>query len=184
MLPEHFICMAEFSQDGQNVKLERCRHCGKTGMLILHGYMYGYDEYRDTRVIKGRRVFCSNRNRRRGCGRTWSCRIIDFMHRTLITTGIAWQFLLFILSGMTIEKAYGALDPACVLSLSTFFRFWTRFKRALHHIRTYLAGHYSLAPVHERSVMHETIRHLALHLADTEADPIANYQKRSQSAFV
>lgn len=184
MLSSRYITTEELNAVIQTVKLTKCIHCGFIGMLILHGYQYGFDEYRGKCVIKARRVFCSNRNRRRGCGRTFSYRLIDFMQRTLISASIAWDFLLFILAGLSIEKAYGEIDPACELSLSSFYRFWERFKQALPRVRTCLADYCPLAPIHEPSAILETIRHMALHLSDTAMNPIARYQKLFQHAFV
>jgi hypothetical protein len=45
-----------------------CPHCDAVGELIRHGVLLGYDENCPPRkTIRARRVFCSNRDRRRGC---------------------------------------------------------------------------------------------------------------------
>ena len=51
----------------------RCPHRLVAGFLILHSFLYGY-RYPDSsaRMLRGQRVFCSNRGRRKGCGRTFS----------------------------------------------------------------------------------------------------------------
>ncbi|MCK5543067.1 MAG: hypothetical protein KAI40_10275, partial [Desulfobacterales bacterium] len=52
-----------------NLKIYACPHCNCCGCLILHGFLYGYD---DTDFVRrGHRIFCSNRNLRSGCGRTF-----------------------------------------------------------------------------------------------------------------
>jgi hypothetical protein len=155
-----------------------------TGMLILHGFVYGYDGYRTTHVIKARRIFCSNRNRRKGCGRTLSYYLIEFLCRTLISARIAWQFLASILSGTSIEKAYDALDPECVLSISTFYRFWARFKISQYIIRTFIANYYTLSEIPATSPVLETLHHIRIHLSDQRLDPIAHYQLLSQATFI
>ncbi len=179
----YFIDRTELETIVQSIKLKQCRHCGIIGMLILHDYIYGFDEYRNYRLVKGRRIFCSNRNNRKGCGRTISYFIINFINETLISSSIAWQFLLFILSGMSIEKAYNALNPECVLSISTFYRFWKRFKLTMHKIRTFISDNFKLSETLESTPSCETISHLSNHLADPDLNPIANYQKLFQTAF-
>ncbi len=179
-----FIKKAELAGIGHTLKLKQCYHCGITGMLILHGFIYGYDEYRTCHMIKGRRVFCSNRNKRKGCGHTFSYLVIDFIQRTLISTGIAWKFLKDILRGKSIEKAYNSLEQRCVLSLSTFFRFWKKFKLQVYAIRTCIANNYPLLKFTERTPYHETIRHLSILFPEDDNNPIAQYQKLSQTSFV
>lgn len=184
MSSKYFIKKSELASIGQTLKLKRCDHCGITGMLILHGFIYGYDEYRTYHRIKGRRVFCSNRNRRNGCGRTLSYRIIDFMERSLISTLAAWRFLKSILMGKSIEKAYTSLDPEYVLSLSTFFRFWKKFKLQTHSIRTCIANNYPILKISEPTPYHETIQHISILFSENDINPISKYQKIFQQSFI
>ena len=184
MAGAYYINKSDLCVIGHKLKLKQCHHCGMTGMLILHGYLYGYDEYRTQLRTKGRRVFCSNRNRRNGCGRTILYRIIDFMEGTLISTAAAWKFLFLILSGISIEKAYNSLDPECVLSLRTFFRFWKKFKLQTHRIRTFIADNYQLLKISELTPYNETIRHLSILFSGDHINPIAQYQLASQRSFV
>jgi hypothetical protein len=179
-----FVDRTVFAEIGYNLKFTRCAHCGMRGMLILHGFIYGFDEYRNKRVIKARRVFCSNRNRRCGCGRTLTVWLSCFMRRTMIGTSFAWQFLQFILAGMSLEKAYNSIDPECLLSLSTFLRFFRRFKSGQHRIRSFIADHYTLSGSNDPSPVLETIQHLKAHLADDSFDPVSNFQRLSDSCFV
>ena len=161
-----------------------CPHCGKVGMLILHGFLRGYDEHKTFRVIKARRLFCSNRNRRTGCGRTSSCRLAIFLKNLLISTKTAWRFLQAVSQGLSLEKAYNSLEPDQALSLETLYFFWSRFKEACHHIRSYLANHCTLFPHKAASVQQETIKQLECSLARTFLDPIAAFQLASQTSFV
>lgn len=179
----YFITQTGLTTVGHTIKLTQCIHCGMTGMLILHGYLYGLDEYR-SRSIKGRRVYCSNRNNRKGCGRTILYRIIDYLQRTLISTDMAWQFLEHILMGSSIENSYNSLDPQCELSLSTFFRFWRNFKLQTHAIRTSIADKFNLKKISEPTQYRETLRHLSLLLSGGSTNPVAQYQKVFQIPFV
>jgi hypothetical protein len=69
------------------LKLTPCSHCRQTGALIGHGLLRGYAERSSDVVVRGRRIFCSNRDQRPGCGRTFSVLLSTvpsgFMVRTL-----------------------------------------------------------------------------------------------------
>jgi len=54
----------------RDAKLQVCRHCWRFGTLIGHGLVRGYAARSGARVLRGRRLLCSNRFRRSGCGRT------------------------------------------------------------------------------------------------------------------
>jgi len=63
----------EWDAMAERLKLIPCPHCKVVGTLNRHGCLYGYDENnRKQKTVRARRVFCSNRNARPGCGRTLS----------------------------------------------------------------------------------------------------------------
>jgi len=52
------------------------------GALIRHGYLRGYDDSSpQRRAVRARRLYCSNRQARRGCGRTLSVWCADKIRR-------------------------------------------------------------------------------------------------------
>jgi hypothetical protein len=75
------------------LKLLRCPHCGAQGMLIRHGFLRGYNERTSDRDTRGRRAFCSNRNRRTGCGRTFSVSFADVFPGFIVTALTLWKLL-------------------------------------------------------------------------------------------
>jgi hypothetical protein len=178
-----FIDPTHNTAQSLNIKLMPCPHCGSVDMLIFHGYIYRPSDYRIP-IIKGRRIFCSNRNRRTGCGRTVTLFFYDFIKQRLISTRLFWHFLYSILAGYSIEKAYNTIDPSCPLSLSTFYRLWHKFKCTASHIRTFLTDNYPHISLEEDCAYRETIRHLSEVFNDTGCDPIAEYQLSSQKSFI
>ena len=48
---------------GLGLELAWCPHCQQSGALIGHGVLRGYAECTSEVVVRGRRVFCSNRAR-------------------------------------------------------------------------------------------------------------------------
>ena len=87
--------------------------------------------------MRARRVFCSDRNARRGCGRTFSVWIADKIRRLSLTAGGLWRFLKRAAAG-SILAAIRAAD--CHLCDRTWQRIWKRFDQAQCQIRTALSG--------------------------------------------
>jgi hypothetical protein len=55
----------------QNLKQTRCAHCRRMGTLNRHDRIQGNDpDSVNKQILRGRRVWCSNRGRRGGCGLT------------------------------------------------------------------------------------------------------------------
>ena len=74
----------------ERLKVTPCPHCRAIGALIRHGYLRGYDEGNlRHKAVRARRIFCSNRGRRPGCGRTFSVWIATKVRRLGLTTGEA-----------------------------------------------------------------------------------------------
>ncbi len=122
----------------ERLKLTPCPHCKAVGALIRHGFLDGFDESSpQRRVIRARRIFCSDRNRRPGCGRTFSVWIADKIRRLSLTSRGLWRFLQRAVAG-SIAAAIRAAD--CPLSDRTLQRLWKRFDRGQSTIRTALFG--------------------------------------------
>ena len=90
----------EWKAFAERLKLMPCPHCKCVGALIRHGCLGGLADGK--RTLRARRVFCSNRQARPGCGRTvsvWcavpypaliaffgeSCRIVVRLHDVCYT---------------------------------------------------------------------------------------------------
>ncbi len=142
LIPEFYSTEDEFKQFYANIKLLLCPHCRRVGSLILHGYLYGYApegilgcEETDL-VQRGRRIFCSNRNNRFGCGKTFS----------LLLAGCIRNFMVFakLLSGF-LEKIQQGFCPAeaarkvgLEMSTTTIYRLYKKFRLNQSRIRSYL----------------------------------------------
>ena len=93
--PHWFFCGAEEWQAiVERLKQTPCPHCKVTGTLIRHGFLYGFDDTSPQRkTVRARRIFCSNRNNRPGCGRTFSVWLADKIRRLSLTAGALGRFL-------------------------------------------------------------------------------------------
>ena len=131
---------ADFQRFYHRIKLIRCPHCQKSGHLILHGYLLGYDERSNhLKTIRGRRIFCSNRDRRQGCGRTFSILAAHILKNFTITTLSLWNFLNNIVLGMNKHAAFGFLQLP--FSSSSIYRFYQHIYIRQQKIRTLLSKH-------------------------------------------
>ena len=133
-----------FRDDGEwraiveRLKQTPCPHCQVVGALNQHGCLYGpYKSRLREKTLRARRVFCSNRHARPGCGRTFSVWLADKIRRLSLTTGALWRFLQAAVAG-SLVAASRPVD--CRLSDRTWQRIWKRFDLAQSKIRTALCG--------------------------------------------
>jgi hypothetical protein len=124
-----------------------CPHCHRAGMLVGHGLLTGYAERGNDREIRGRRLLCSARFRRSGCGRTFSVLIATVVARFTARTPTISALLDAVVSGLSRKAAWEGLQQSVGgtpgLSLRSGYRLWDRLVAAQSRIRTALCG---LAP--------------------------------------
>lgn len=122
----------------QKLKLTVCPHCHCVGNLNRHGTLKGYQQGIHThKTDRASRVFCSNRNRNTGCGRTFSVWVAGQVKRLSINATELWQFLDLVDKGGNKRLAFARLN--CDLSPSAPYRIWKRFREAQPAIRTALS---------------------------------------------
>jgi hypothetical protein len=120
------------------LKLTACPHCKRVGNLIRHGYVRGYDEkHPRDKTVRAWRIFCSNRKRATGCGRTFSVWLADKVKRLLLTADALWTFLKRAVVTGNKFQAFPNLNSG--LSDSAPYRIWKRFLEAQTAIRTALS---------------------------------------------
>lgn len=120
----------------EKLKATACPHCKATGLLVLHGFLRGYDESSPReKTVRARRIFCSNRYNRPGCGRTFSVWITDKIRRLSLSAGGLWMFLQAVVASGLVA-AIRRVD--CHLSDRQMQRIWKRFDLGQSQIRTVL----------------------------------------------
>jgi hypothetical protein len=136
----HLLPFCRSADDGTalatQLKLTPCPHCHSVGYLIRHGFLYGFDDSSSRRTVRARRLLCSNRQARRGCGRTFSIWLADKIRRLSLTANTLWRFL----QHAVVEGVAAALRAATQRCDRTWLRLWKRFHRAQSTIRTALAS--------------------------------------------
>lgn len=180
MESEHWFYRSddEWNALAERLKLTPCPHCRVVGTLIRHGSLTGFDDANPPRkALRARRVFCSNRHRRHGCGRTVSVWLAHTIRRLSLTTRSLGTFLRRVVTG----KLTAAIrDTKVPLSERTLRRIWQRFDHAQSQIRTALCSRCSppTGPPDPgpRPVLAAVLAHLFAVFPDTD-DPLAAYQQ-------
>lgn len=120
------------------VKTIACPHCRQVGALVGHGWLRGYAEHGGAQVVRGRRLLCSARFRRAGCGRTVSVWLETTLPRFTVRTATLSALLEAVVSGESKKAAWERLEAG--LSLRSVYRLWARLLAAQSHMRTALCA--------------------------------------------
>jgi hypothetical protein len=183
MLPRFYRHGSGFRPIHLRLKHSPCPHCKVTGTLILHGYLRGYDlKKTNQRIIRGHRIFCSNRDRRKGCGKSFSIVLAAMLKRFIIQTSQLWSFLKNIAAGMNTFQAFSAVEIP--LSQTSIYRLYKRVYFHQPNIRSRLLR-YCAPP---RNVRHtnpliKTIHHIQSAFKGNP-DPLAAFQHVFQQPFL
>ena len=92
----------------------------------------------DGQVLRGQRVFCSDRGQRGGCGRTFSIWLADKLPRHTFTAPSLWQRLRGLLKGKSIQAAFEAA-PSLPFALETCYHLLQRLREELSAVRCLLS---------------------------------------------
>lgn len=172
----------EFKEFHTWLKLIPCPHCRLKGFLILHGYLKGNAEHSQEEFRRGHRIFCSNRKRRNGCGRTFSILRSTILKRFSISAVTLWRYLENILHGMTKIQAFKAAGSH--QGPSTTYRVFQLFQANQARIRTLLSQiHAPPLLRHTDRPTFLTITHLKT-LFQNSPCPISQFQHHFQTAFL
>ncbi len=121
------------------IKLIKCPHCKYIGFLIFHGFIYGYKENSTLeKFIRARRLFCSNRDNRSGCGKTISIFVKYVLKHFSFSTSSLFAFLLNLLDNTNKLKAFDSANFS--LSNSSIYRIYKRFYSRQSSIRSLLSS--------------------------------------------
>ncbi len=181
---QFYSCQKDFEQFYHNLKLTHCPNCQEVGYLILNGILYGNDEKICTKtILRGHRIFCSNRNQRKGCGKTFSILDSGILKRFTISTRSFWLFLINIFNGMNPVPAFKTLKLS--FSTTTIYRLIKTFSNAQSHLRTLLSQRCKPPSLKlNSSSLYETIHHLKYAFKNTPFNPITAFQLTFQKTFI
>jgi hypothetical protein len=172
----------EWQAIAERLKLTPCPHCMAVGALIRHGFLYGFDDSNPHHNNpRARRIFCSNRNARPGCGRTFTVWAADKIRRLGLTTSALWRFLQHAVAHGILAAIRASRSHLCDRSL---LRIWNRFHLGQSRIRTALFG---CCPLPQLPAAHHPAAQVLAHLQAAFPDhhcPIAAFQLTFRTFFV
>jgi hypothetical protein len=181
-LPRYYASEKDFQQFRATIKQQSCPHCRKTGTLNLHGRFCGYsDRSVNKQVLRGHRLFCNNRWRRPGCGRTVSVRPARFLPNFILTLRSLWLFLTLVAAGRTRMDAFCQAKTS--LNPKSAYRIFRRVKQAQIRLRARLRR---MVEPPESPCSAFPIAAIAAHLQAAFPNarcPPAEYQVSFQSSF-
>ena len=162
------------------LKTRPCPHCKQVGSLIRHGFSRGYDQkHPRQKTVRARRVFCNNRLRATGCGRTFSVWTADKIKRLFLTADNLWAFLKqAVLTGNQLQ-AFRDLHSG--LSDSAPYRIWKRFHQAQSAIRTALRPLCRPPEIASEEPAALTLAHLEAAFGRHPLGPLAAFQVTLQT---
>lgn len=101
----YYRSLQAIEQQTRQLAFAQCVHCHQRRQLVSHGFIRKKQVGAEP-VAVGKRVFCSNRDRRTGCGRTMQL-YLDVTVRYLHYAGSALvAFMLSLIGGASIHRAY------------------------------------------------------------------------------
>jgi hypothetical protein len=82
----------------------QCSHCEMRGQFVSHGFTHKKRGW--VKVVTGKRILCSGRHGRSGCGKTRQLHLRDEAPAHQYTTKHLYQFLFMLISLCNIRLAY------------------------------------------------------------------------------
>lgn len=165
-----------------SLKQPSCPHCGCHGTLNRHSRCLGNDPAQASgQSVRGQRVFCSNRGRRGGCGRTFAIVLADVLPRHTFTASLVWRWLIQLLAGLSLKAA--AEKPGLPFALETVYALHRKLRRGLDRLRTCLCREHKPPQSAHADPLLQTLAHLKMLFPHSQCPP-ADFQLHFQRSFL
>lgn len=162
----------------------QCDKCLKHDQFVSHGFIYK-KQCRGDKVIIAKRIFCSNRYGRNGCGRTRQLYLAKHIPTLQYNTDHLFRFVLELIACVSIQKAYqkatGTVNPRHA------YRWLDKLSDKLVDFRTVVLDRWQiqLTPFNSRTrrfqLLLPTLQHLFAKLGH---QPCTAYQTHKQVCFI
>lgn len=184
----YYPSLSAIEQQTRQLDQAPCRYCGQTHQLISHGFVYKKQAGAEPQAV-GKRVFCSNRQRYTGCGRTMRL-YLDSTLRWLHYTGAhVVAFMLALITGGTVQQAYwqatGTADPRHAWRWLNRIDAQLSCYRSLSHQPPLQDADASAPVAANRSARTGLLASTCTQLLQRFGAPLcANYQQQTQRSFL
>lgn len=132
-------------------------------------------------IRRGQRVFCSDRGKRGGCGKTFCVFFAAVLPRHSFSAPLLWALLFKLLHGATIKRA--AEDLCLPFTLEGIYALIRRLRGRQDTVRSRLYREASAPPGGHADPLLQTIEHLRQVFAP-HPGALAAYQLRFQKPFL
>ncbi|MFS1524418.1 hypothetical protein ACL7TT_09930 [Microbulbifer sp. 2304DJ12-6] len=161
-----------------------CTGCSCSGQFVSHGFVYKKHSQGRQRTV-GKRILCSSRCGRSGCGRTLRLYLNTELPRLQYTATHLLIFLTTLIAGFSIQRAYSQATSAP--TTRNAYRWINKLNRKLMDYRNRLRKPKEAAAMFGRSRSRRL--HILLitleRLSSILEQPLCqHYQQRYQSAFI
>lgn len=161
-----------------------CDYCSSSDQFVSHGFVYKQRSQTLSEAV-GKRIFCSNRNGRSGCGRTVRLYIASESPSLQYSTVHLFTFLCALLANLTVKAAYQKVTRWS--KPRNAWRWLNKLDRRLMEYRCFLQTRSDVISTSFESrprrlqILLPTIAQL---FSKLEAPPCAHYQRLSQLRFI
>ncbi|MDD4976211.1 MAG: hypothetical protein PHY93_17775 [Bacteriovorax sp.] len=103
---EHIDAIHQFTMElNYHYNTLKCKYCQNCNQFVSHGFVYKKQNNGEKKAV-GKRLFCSNRHGKLGCGRTTRLYLAILIPTFQYTNRQIFIFLSALLSMSSIQKAY------------------------------------------------------------------------------
>lgn len=171
----------EFEEYRILLKSVSCPRCRAVGHLIGHGFLKGFAEEGYGRENRGWRIFCSNRGRRRGCGRTHSILLAGCLRRRTVRAMRFWKLIEALGAGRPFRDVWGKLAGA--LSIECGRRMVRALRDGQSRLRSFLCQVHPPPAGSRADPLSQTVEHLrAVFVGDS--CPVSAFHLYFQQPFL
>jgi hypothetical protein len=151
--------------------------------LNRHSILYGNNPAKNdgSRLTRGQRVFCSDRGRRGGCGKTFSIFLADVLPRHTVSASALGKLLLQLLANACIRAAIQRLRLP--FPLETIYHLLQRLRRRLPEIRCQLCRRQKAPDSLQPDPLGHTVEHLQSVFPESLC-PVGDFQLSFQQPFL
>jgi hypothetical protein len=135
MMQIYYPSLEAIHQHTTQLDHAKCIHCNQTNQLVSHGFIYKKQTCAEPEAV-GKRIFCSNRNHRTGCGRTIQLYLDSIVRYLHYAGACVVAFVLSLINGMTIARAYHQATNAD--TPRNAYRWLNKLAAQLSHYRSLL----------------------------------------------
>ena len=183
-MPLSFASEAELEHLLPTLRSWRCGFCGRHATWVGHGWAYGYGTDGTPAEVRGRRILCTSRGRRTGCGRTRTVLLRAAVRGFVVRTALLWSLLLALASGQSVRAFWSTFEGTRQVSLTlrSAHRLAVRLRRQLPLLNPRLCRLVDAPASRCRDPIAALVAHLKLAFPGSD-DAVAALQSTTQQGL-